>query len=225
LRGTQLTVDAGVNAETGKRQQVRRRYVTERAVRDALSEITDAAVQGTFVPRRANTVREVCENYVKGRHKLRATSKAKLEYDLQPLIERHGDEPVQRLTKAHIDELVADLLAGGTKTGKGRTRRPWGAIAVNKFTQTVGMVLADAQRQGLVARNAAEHADPVAVGHGSVDTYTVAEVLALLKSIAATDWPMLGNSRCAVCGAARLPVCGGLTSTSTATRCQSPTTG
>jgi hypothetical protein len=37
------------------------------------------------------------------------------------------------------------------------------------------MVLADAQRQGLVARNAAEHVDPVAVSHRSVDTYTETE--------------------------------------------------
>lgn len=202
----QLTVDAGTNAETGRRQQVRRRYTTEREARDALAEIGDAAVQGTFVPRRANTVREVCDNYVKGRHKLRATSKAKLEYDLQPLIERHGDEPVQRLTKAHIDELVADLLAGGTTTGKGQTRRPWGAIAVNKFTQTVAMVLADAQRQGLVARNAAEHVDPVAVSHRSVDTYTEGEVQTLLKSIAVDR---LGHAwELALCGLRRGEIAG-----------------
>ena len=180
----QLTVDSGINAETGKRQQVRRRYATEREARAALAEVADAAREGTFVPRRATTVSEVCESYVAGRHRLRATSKAKLSYDLQPLIERHGDELVQRLTKAHIDELVADLLAGGTTTGKGRTRRPWGAIAVNKFTQTVAMVLADAQRQGLVSRNVAEHVDAVAVRHRSVDTYTEAEVSTLLTSIA-----------------------------------------
>lgn len=180
----QVTVDAGIDPATGKRRQVRRRYGTEREARDALAEITGAASQGTFVPRRTNTVREVCERYVAGRHKLRATSKVKLNYDLQPLIERHGDQPVQRLTKGHVDELVADLLAGGTTTGKGRTRRPWGAIAVNKFTQTVAMVLADAQRQGFVARNVAEHVDPVAVGHRNVDTYTAAEVSAFLASIA-----------------------------------------
>ena len=72
----------------------------------------------------------------------------KLEYDLQPLLGRHGDDEVQKLTKAHIDQLVQDLLAGGTKTAKGRTRRPWGAIAVNKFIQSTAMVLADAVRQG-----------------------------------------------------------------------------
>jgi integrase len=180
----QLTVDAGVNGETGRRQQVRRRYATEREARDALAEITSAAVQGVFVPRRALTVREVCENYITSRYKLRATSKAKLCYDLQPLIERHGDEPLQRLTKTDVDELVADLLAGGTRTGKGRLRRPWGAVAVNKVVQTVAMVLTDAQRQGLVARNVAEHVDSVALGHREVTTYTGAEVDALLRSIA-----------------------------------------
>lgn len=179
-----LIADAGVDPETGKRRQVNRRYATERLARDALAEITESAVQGTFVPRRAITVREVCENYVRGRHKLRATSRAKLDYDLQPLVGRHGDEPVQRLTKGHIDQLVADLQVGGTTTAKGRTRRPWGAIAVNKFTQTVAMVLADAQRQGLVVRNVAEHVDPVAVGHRSVDTYTEGEVATFLASIA-----------------------------------------
>jgi hypothetical protein len=36
----QVTVDAGINPETGKRQQVRRRYATEKEARDALAEVT-----------------------------------------------------------------------------------------------------------------------------------------------------------------------------------------
>ena len=40
----QLTVDTGVNPETGKRQQVRRRYVSEKLARDALAEITQQVV-------------------------------------------------------------------------------------------------------------------------------------------------------------------------------------
>jgi integrase len=179
-----LAASAGVNVETGKRQQVLRHYATEREARAALAEITDAATKGVFVPRRAITVREVCETYVAGRHKLRATSKAKLTYDLAPLVERHGDEPVQRLTKPHIDALVADLLAGGMRTAAGRTRRPWGPIAVNKSIQTIRMVLEDAQRHGAVARNVAAHVDLVAVSHRAVDTYTDTEVQTLLRSAA-----------------------------------------
>jgi hypothetical protein len=72
-----------------------------------------------------------------------------------PLRERHGTLPVQRLAKAHIDQLVADLVTGGTKTAKGRTRRPWPAIAVNKMISTVDRVLDDALEQKIVTGNPA----------------------------------------------------------------------
>lgn len=42
----QVTVDAGENIATGKRQQVRRRYATEKQARDTLAEITDQASKG-----------------------------------------------------------------------------------------------------------------------------------------------------------------------------------
>ena len=131
----EVKVDAGVNPETGRRQQVRRRYLTEAQARRALAEITDKVTTGTFVARKTVTVEQVCANYLAGRHNLRASSRSKLSYDLAPLRERHGLLPVQQLTKHRIDELVADLVAGGTQTAKGRTRRPWGATAVNKVTQ------------------------------------------------------------------------------------------
>ena len=180
----QLTVDSGVNPQTGRRQQIRRRYATEKAARDALAETADAAAKGVFVPRSAVTVDRVCGDYLAGRHNLRATSLSKLIYDLAPLRERHGDLPVQRLTKADIDALVSDLLAGGTVTAKGRRRRPWSPVAVNKVTATIAQVLADAQQQGMIPRNAAEHVDRVAAAHRDVDTYTELEVRSLLASIA-----------------------------------------
>jgi integrase len=179
----QVTVDAGINPETGKRQQVRRRYATQRDARAALAEIVDATAKGQFVPRSTLTVDQLCADYVAGRHKLRATSLSKLEYDLGPLREQHGKLPVQRLTKAHIDTLVADLVAGGTKTSKGRTRRPWSAPAVNKVIATIEQVLADATAQGLIGRNAAELVNRVATPHKDFDTYTETEVQKLLSAI------------------------------------------
>jgi integrase len=136
------------------------------------------------VARKALTVDEMCADYLAGRHQLRASSRSKLGYDLAPLRERHGSLPAQRLTKRHIDELVADLVAGGTTTARGRTRRPWSALAVNKVVQTIAMVLDDARRQGLVARNVAELVDRVGVAHKDVDTYTELEVQQLLDAIA-----------------------------------------
>jgi integrase len=136
------------------------------------------------VARAALTVEQVCGNYVAGRHNLRETSKSKLEYDLGPLRERYGDMPVQRLTKANLDTLVAELVAGGSKTAKGRTRRGWSAVSANKAVDTWAMALADALQQGMVARNVAEHVSHVAARHRAVDTYTEDEVTKLLGVIA-----------------------------------------
>ena len=180
----ELRADGGVNPVTGQRQQIKRRYATEREARDALSEISGEAVAGSFVARAALTVEQLCANYLTGRHNLRATTAAKLAYDLAPLRERHGDLPVQRLTKPHIDQLVADLVNGGTVTAKGRKRRAWSAISVNSALDAWVQVLADAVEQKHVRRNVAEHVARVEERYKEVETYTEAEVQKILSGIA-----------------------------------------
>ncbi|MGO9651564.1 tyrosine-type recombinase/integrase [Mycobacterium sp.] len=180
----QVTVDTGINPQTGRRQQARRRYATEREARAALAEITEATAKGQFISRSTMTVEQMCAAYLAGRHKLRDSSRAKLQYDLAPLRERHGQLPVQRLSKAHVDAVVADLVAGGTTTAKGRRRRPWSADSVNKVIASIEQVLADAKAQGIVGRNVAELVNRVSRPHKAVDTYTEAEVRKLLAAIA-----------------------------------------
>ncbi len=60
---------------------------------------------------------------------------------------------------------------------------PWSAPAVNKVIDATAAVLADAQQQGLVTRNAAENIAHVAARHKQVDTYTEDEVRSLLAAI------------------------------------------
>jgi integrase len=179
----ELRVDGGVNPVTGKRQQVKRRFDTERAARIALAEVTNDANTGMFVARSGATVAQVCADFLAGRYNLRPTSGSKLAYDLSPLIERYGSMPVQALTKAHLDALIGALVKGGTVTGKGRLRRPWSAVSINKAIDAWAMVLDDAHRQGLTMRNVAEYVSHVAVRHVDVDTYTPAEVQTILGSI------------------------------------------
>ncbi|WP_100520572.1 tyrosine-type recombinase/integrase [Mycobacteroides abscessus] len=179
-----VKVDVGTNPADGKRQQAKRHCRTEAEARKLLSELQYKAATGTYVSPSNITVEQMCADYVAGRHNLRASSLAKLEYDLAPLRERHGNRQVQRLTKAHIDALVTDLVAGGTITAKGRKRRPWSPIAVNKVISTVTQVLEDAREQGIVPKNAAEKVARVSVPDSEVDTYTVAEVEQLRKHFA-----------------------------------------
>lgn len=108
---------------------------------------------------------------------------AKLAYDLGPLRERYGDTPVQQLGKPHLDALVADLVRGGSKTAKGRTRRAWSAVSINKAVDAWSMVLVDCHQQGLTTRNVAEYVTHVAVRHQHVDTYTEVEVQKILSAI------------------------------------------
>ena len=128
----QLTVDAGVNPETGKRQQVRRRYATEKLARDALAEIGDTAATGMFVARSAVTVETLCDDWLASLHNARATTVNAYRFSLAPLRERHGDLPAQKLTRPDLDKLLIELRDGGTTTAKGQPRRAWSARSLNK---------------------------------------------------------------------------------------------
>lgn len=91
---------------------------------------------------------------------------------------------MQRLGKAHLDTLVHDLLAGGTKTATGRIRRPWSPDSVNKVIASIEHALADAKAQGLIGRNVAELVSRVSKPVKRVDTYTEEKVGKLLNAMA-----------------------------------------
>jgi len=202
----EVTVDVGVDPKTGRRARAKRRCATEAEARKLLAELQGQATAGVYVSPATITVDEVCKAYLAGRHNLRDTSRVKLEYDLAPLRERHGNLRVQRLTKHHIDALVADLVAGGTITAKGRTRKPWAAVSVNKMTATIAQVLADALAQGAVPRNVAANVARVASAHKDVVTFTAGEV-AQLRAAFAKD--RLGHAwELALCGLRRGEIAG-----------------
>jgi integrase len=185
----EVLTDAGKDPITGKRRQVRRRFNTEKEARDALSEVRTQASKGTFVARKNLTVAEAVNDFIAARHNLRATSLSKLTYDLGVLKQFYGDLSLQQLTKAHIDRMVRQLVEGGITTPptvkfpKGRTRKPWGAKAINKVIAATARLLEDAHRQGLVPRNVALGVTRVASSHQSLDTFTPGEVKQFLSSL------------------------------------------
>jgi integrase len=175
----QLRVDAGVNQQTGQRQQVKRRYATEREARKALAEISGDAAVGTFVARSALTVEQACVNWLAGKHSIRPTTRAAYEHALQPLRARHGEMPVQQLSKADLDGLVADLK-GGTSPGHQRT---WGPNSINPMLNLISRVLADLVQQGLLVRDVAALVDRLKRPNKKLNTFTEAEVRKLLKHV------------------------------------------
>ncbi|WJR33395.1 tyrosine-type recombinase/integrase [Mycobacteroides immunogenum] len=179
----EVLTDAGNDPATGKRRQVRRRFKTEKEARDALSDVRSQASKGLFVARRTLTVGEAVDDFIAARHNLRATSLSKLTYDLGVLKQFYGDVGLQQLTKAQIDRMVMQLVAGGTKTLTGRTRKPWGPKATNKVISATARLLDDAQKQGLVPRNVAGSMSRVVSSHDEPDAFTEAEVTRLLTAM------------------------------------------
>lgn len=133
----QLTVDAGTDPITGRRRQVWRRFSTEREARDELGKITNQASTGTFVPRKAVTVEQLCADWLTSLHSARTTTIAGYSYVLAPLRERHGSLPAQKLTRPDLDDLLAALRAGGTTTPQGEQARAMVGALVQRRNRCV----------------------------------------------------------------------------------------
>jgi integrase len=177
-----LTADAGTNPETGKRQQVRRHFATEKAAREALGAIIAAATTGTFVPRKAVTVEELCGDWLGSLHNARATTINGYSYCLAPLRERFGDLPAQRLTRPDLDKLLIELRDGGTKTAKGNTRRGWSPRSLNATVDAWRLVLAYGCDRRELAHNVAASMRKVARVRSEMTTYTPDEIQRVLRA-------------------------------------------
>jgi integrase len=178
----QVTVDAGENAATGKRQQVRRRYATEKQARDALAEITDQASKGTFVARKVVTVDELCEDWLASLHNARATTINGYAYCLAPLRELHGHLAAQKLTRPDLDKLLIGLRDGGTKTAKGQTRRAWSPRSLNKAVDAWRGVLTYGVERRDLFHNVAASMKKVPRARREMQTYTPDEIRLVLRA-------------------------------------------
>ncbi|MFD9549318.1 tyrosine-type recombinase/integrase [Nocardia salmonicida] len=179
----EVRADAGINPETGKRHQVKRRYRTEQEARAGLVKFLADAAAGEFVARKDVTVEQICADWFGSLHWGRATTIAGYEYNLAPLREAYGPLPVQKLTRKHVDDLVSALKAGGTTTTKGNVRRPWSARSLKRTVETTAMVLDYAKDRKLVSHNVARLIKPKSGRKRKPQTYTAAEVLTFLTSL------------------------------------------
>jgi integrase len=178
----QVTVDAGIDPQTGKRRQVRRRYAREEQARDALAEITAQAAAGTFVARKAVTVDELCSDWLMSLHNARATTINGYGYLLAPLRERHGSMPAQKLTRPDLDKLLVALRDGGTVTAKGATRSAWSPRSVNKAVDAWRAVLDYGMERRELSGNVAAAIRKVPRVRAEMAAYTPAEIRQVLRA-------------------------------------------
>src|SRR3954469_1146428 len=94
----------------------------------------------------------------------------------------YGGLSLRQLTKAHVVERAAKLSAGGMPRKDGKRRKPWKPRMVNLFLFTLGQVLEDAGRQGLVAGNVVALVGRLPQQGRPMSTFTEDEVMKLLDA-------------------------------------------
>lgn len=177
----EVVVDAGTDPITGRRRQVRRRFETEREAREGLSAISHQAHTDAFVPRKMITVEQLCADWLASLHNARVTTVNAYRFSLAPLRERHGDMPIQKLTRIQLDRLLTDLREGGTLTAKGHARRVWSSRSVNKAVDAWRAVLAYGVERRYLSHNVAGSMKKVQRVRQEMQTYTPDEIRQVLR--------------------------------------------
>lgn len=178
----ELRADGGINPTTGQRQQVKRRYATEKEARDALGKLAVAATTGTFVARKTATLEALCEDWLGSLHHARATTKTHYAYVLAPLRERFGNLAAQKLTRPDLDTLLVDLRDGGTVTVEGNTRRAWSPRSLNAAIDAWRLVLEYGCQRHDLAYNVAAGMKKVPRQRREMQTYTPDEITKVLRA-------------------------------------------
>lgn len=146
----------------GSRFQRKRRFAT---VDDAVkwhSTITAELSSGTHIAPSSLTVRTACETWLAGK-RIKPTTRDAYTAALAPVIEKYGDKLVQKITKADVEALVAELSAG---TGP---RGVWKRTSINPMLARWRSVWKDLHAQGVLPRNVVALVEPLRKPHGLLE--------------------------------------------------------
>lgn len=171
----QLTVDAGVDRETGKRKQIRRRFATEKAARDELATVAGGVTAGTYVHHNSITVDTACEEWLASKHSLKASTLAGHRSKLQALRDELGHLELQTLTEGHLDGLIGRL-----RRGECEGRKCWSPRSCNYLLYLTTAVLEKQRRQRRLVSNVAADIDRVAGDPKGKTTLTIEQMYAVL---------------------------------------------
>lgn len=166
-----------VRVETGTgatRRQSKRRFVRLDAAKNFLKSTQADVMRGVHIAPSILTVEDACKNWLAAR-RVKPTTLAAYTHALQPLRDRHGDMAIQSLNKAHLDALVADLLAGDIEG-----RKPWVATSINPMLNLTSKMLTGLMKEGLLIRDVAALVDRVPVERQQMKTFTQQQVSTLL---------------------------------------------
>jgi integrase len=162
-------VDAGFNPETGSRRQIRRQgFQTKRQAEAALAEVQKTVNDGTVVSATGVRLGDFLDEWLAGQKaRLRPSSHYSYVVASKRLKKHLGRYKLQALTPLQIEKFYADLLDHGGSGGA-----PLAPKTVKNTHVVLRKALADAERLGLVPRNAAAAARGPAAMRPEMQTWS-----------------------------------------------------
>jgi len=124
-RGPRYETRVNVTARDGSRVQMRRRFQSAAAAADWHRRTSMALADGAFVARSSLTVKQACEAWLRAKElRTKPTTAAAYTAALAPVIERYGRMPVQSVTRADVETLIAELAANAARQSERQIELP-----------------------------------------------------------------------------------------------------
>lgn len=188
-RRVELSMAIGQDPATGKRRFTKQRFRTAGEAADFYTETRAALAAGIHVAKEVVTLEQAATEWLAGKRNIKASTRAGYEQQLKPVLAIYGAQPVQKLTKAQLDDLVVKLTAGtlpiaAYPNGRTRPRRPWSGRTVAYTLHVLEQVLDDLIAQGRLTRNVAALVERPRHRPAKAKTWTAEEAEKFLASVA-----------------------------------------
>ena len=178
--GWAFRVDAGYQPGTGKRRQLLRQgFRTRKEAEAALAELLRDNCRGAAVSRSTIRVEEFLEDWLGTvESKLRPTTHHSYSMAVHRITRDLGRHQLQVLTPMQIEKFYARQLISGGRQGRGLSPK-----TVRNMHVVLRKALADAERLGVVQRNAAAAARPPTVARHDLVTWTSEELQTFMDAV------------------------------------------
>lgn len=155
--GYAIRVDLGPDPATGKRRQhYKQGFRTKREAEAALDELLATVRSGDLVSQTATTLGQFLDDWLAGQNqRLKETTWNSYSVAVERIRNGLGKRKLQALAPLEIERFYLQLAESG-----GRTGRPLAAKTIRNTHVVLRKALDDAERLGLVQRNAAAVARP-----------------------------------------------------------------
>jgi integrase len=167
--GWAYKIDTGIHPETGKRRQsVKQGFRTKREAENALAGVQNTVIDGTVVATTGMRLDEYLDQWLAGQEaRLRPSSHHSYVIASTRLKRHLGRYKLQALTPLQIEKFYADLRDHGGRNGARLASK-----TVKNTHVVLRKALADAERLGLVQRNAAAAARGPSVTRPEMTTWS-----------------------------------------------------